>query len=77
MKIDKDKQLLGERKDVADPVLKTIKKYSAHRSILRIKEKMNDNVFSFRSVTYEEIVNEIKSLGTLQNQRSQKILPLK
>ena len=67
MKIDKDKQLLVERNDVVDPVLKTIKKYSAHPSILRIKEKMNDNVFSFRNVTYEEIVNEIKSLGTLQN----------
>ena len=77
MKIDKDKQLLVERNDVVDPVLKTIKKYSAHPSILRIKEKMNDNVFFFRNVTYEEIVNEIKILGTLQNQRSQKVLPLK
>ena len=49
LKIDKDKQFLFETNDVFDPVLKTIKKYSAHPSILRIKEKMNNSVFSFRS----------------------------
>ena len=62
LKIDKDEQFL------VDPVLKAIKKYSAHRSILSIKEKMNNNVFSFGNVTYhqtyEEILNEINSLDT-------------
>ena len=47
LKIDKDQQFLVETNDVFDPVLKAIKKYSAHPSNLRIKEKMNDNVFSF------------------------------
>ena len=64
LKIDKDKQFLVETKDVFDPVLKAIKKYSAHPSILRIKDKMNNNVFSFRKVTYEEILIEMNSLDT-------------
>ena len=64
LKIDKSKQFLVETNDVFDPVLKAIKKYSAHPSILRIKEKMNNNVFSSRKVTYEEILNVINSLDT-------------
>ena len=47
LKIDKDKQFLVETNDVFDPVSKTIKKYSAHPSILSIKEKTNNDVFSF------------------------------
>ena len=47
LKIEKDKQFVVETNDVFDPVLKTIKRYSAHPSILSIKEKMNNNVFSF------------------------------
>ena len=39
LKIDKDKRFLVEPNDVFDPVLKAIKKYSAHPSILSIKEK--------------------------------------
>ena len=38
-KIDKNKQFLVETNDVFDPVLKAIKKYSAHPSILRIKKR--------------------------------------
>ena len=64
LKIDKDKQFLVETNDVFDPVLKAIKKYSAHPSILSIKEKMNNNVFSFQNVNYEEKLNEINSLDT-------------
>ena len=62
LKIDKDKRFLVETNNVFDPVLKAIKKYSTHTSILVIKEKMNNNVFSFRDVTYEEILSEINSL---------------
>ena len=65
LKIDKNKQFLVETNDVFDPVLKAINKYSAHASILRIKEKIN-NVFSFRKVTYQEILNEINSLGNFK-----------
>ena len=60
LRIDKDKQFLVETNDVFDPVLKAIKKYSAHPGILWIKEKMNNNVFYFWEVTYEEILNEMK-----------------
>ena len=71
MKIDKDKQFLVETNDVFDPVLKAIKKYSAHPSILRIKEKMNNNVFSFQKVTYEEILNEINGSDTSKSTQSE------
>ena len=73
LKIDKDKQFLVETKDVFDPVLKTIKKYSAHPSILSIKDKMNNNVFSFRKVTCKEILNEINSLDTSKSAQSEDI----
>ena len=54
---------------VFDLVVKTIKNYRAHPSILSIKEKMNNNVFFFRNVTYKEVLNETNSLE-LQNQHS-------
>ena len=43
LKVDKEKQFLVEKNDISDPVLKAIKKYSTHPSILSIKEKMNNN----------------------------------
>ena len=73
LKIDKDKQFLFETNDVFDPVLKAIKKYSANPSVLSIKEKMNNNMFSFRKVTYEEILNEINSLSTSKSTQSEDI----
>ena len=73
LKIDKDKQFLVETKDVFDPVLKAIKKYSAHSSILRIIDKMNNNVFSFRKVTYKEILIEISCLDTSKSPQSEDI----
>ena len=71
LKIDKDKRFLVETNCVFGPVLKTINKYGAHPSILSIKEKMNNNVFSFRNVTYEEILNEINSLDTSKSAQSE------
>ena len=73
LKIAKDKQFLVETNDVFDHVLKAIKKYSAYPSILSIKEKMNNNVFSFRKVSYEEILNEINSLHTPKSTRLENI----
>ena len=73
LKIDKDKWFLVETNDIFDPVLKAVKKYSAHPSILSIKEKINNNVFSFRNVTYEEILNEINSLDTSKSAQSEDI----
>ena len=70
LKIDKDKQFLVGAYDICDPVLRAIKKYSAHPSIVRIKEKMNNNVLSFRKVTYQEILNEINSLDTSKSTQS-------
>ena len=56
-KIDKYKRFLVETTDVSDPVLKAVKKYSAHSSISNMNN-MNNNVFSFRNVTNEEIINK-------------------
>ena len=72
LKIDKVKRFLFETNDVFDPALKAIKKYSAHPSILSIKEKMNNNVFSFRNVTYK-ILNEINSLDTSKSTKPEDI----
>ena len=73
LKIDQEKQFLVETKDVFDPVLKAIRKYSAHPSFLRLKDKMNNNVFSFRKVTYEEILIEINILDTSKSPQSEDI----
>ena len=73
LKIDKDKQFLVETNGVFDPVLKTIKKYSTHPSILRIKEQMNKGMFPFQKVTYEKIVNETNSLDTSKSTQSEDI----
>ena len=73
LKTEKNNRFLVETNDVFDPVLKAIEKYSTHPSILSIKKKMN-NVFSFRNVTYEKILNEINSLDT-QSKDSQRIFP--
>ena len=73
LKIDKDKQFLVEKNNVSDPVLKAIKKYSTHPSILGIKEKMNNNMFPFGNATYEEILNEINSLDTSKSTQSDEI----
>ena len=39
LEIDKDKQFLAKTNGVFDPVLKAIKKYSAHPIIFNVKEK--------------------------------------
>ena len=57
--------------NVGNTFLKAIKKYSTHHSVLSIKEKMNNNVFYFRKVTYEEILNETNSLDTSKSAQSE------
>ena len=73
LKIDKDEQFIVETNNVFDSVLKAIKKYSAHPIILSSKEKMNNNVFSFRKVTYKKILNEINSLDPSKSTQSEDI----
>ena len=73
LKIDKCKWFLLETNDVFDPVSKAIKKYSAHPSILSLKEKMNNNVFSFWNVTYEKNLNEINKMDISNSTQSDDI----
>ena len=65
LKIDKDRQFLLETNDVFDLVLKGIKKYSAHPSILSINEKMNNNVKKFQIIL---------TVSTLQNLKRQTLV---
>ena len=62
-----------ETNGVFDPVLKAIKKYSSHSSILNTKKKMNNNLFPFRNVTYEEILNKVNSFDTSKSTQSEDI----
>ena len=76
LKIDKVKRFLFETNDVFDPALKAIKKYSAHPSILNIKEKMTKT----RSLFKKSLMNKFQmklTVWTLQNQHSQRIFPLR
>ena len=59
-KIDKNKRFLVESNDISDLAFKATKKYTAHPSILSIKEKMNNSVF-FSKYHYVEILNEINA----------------
>ena len=46
LKIDKNKHFLVEKKDLLGPFVKAIKKYSVNLNITKIKQKMNNNIFS-------------------------------
>ena len=59
-----------------DPVLNAIKKSENHPSVLVIKNQVPPNVdfpFSFRKVTLNEIINEIKSLDESKSSQSNDI----
>ena len=73
LKIDKDKRFLVKKNDVYDPVLKAVEKYSGHSITLSIKQKMNNNVFSFLIVTYEGLINEINNLDTSKATQSEDV----
>ena len=65
LKIDSNLVEITENLNISDPVLKAIKKYEKHPSIIQIKEKMkNKNMsFSFSFVTKETILNELRKLN--------------
>ena len=56
---------ITENLNISDSVLKAIKKYEKHPSIIRIKEKMKNNnmAFSLSFVTKETILNELRKLN--------------
>ena len=60
LKLDSNFVEITENLNISDPVIKAIKNYEKHPSILKIKEKMkNKNMsFSFSFVTKETILNE-------------------
>ena len=56
---------MTENLNICDPVLKAIKRFDKHPSIIKIKEKMkNKNMsFSFSFFTKETILNELHKLN--------------
>ena len=65
LKLDSNLVEITENLNISDPVIKAIKKYEKHPSIIKIKEKMkNKNMsFSFSFVTKETILNELRKLN--------------
>ena len=64
LKIENDDNLLTDNIEETDPVLKAIKKYKNHPSILRIKSSFkHPKVFSFKYFHVEDVKREINNLN--------------
>ena len=65
LKIDSNLVEITENLNISDPVLKAIKKYEKHPSIIKIKESMKKKnmSFSFSFVNKEKILNELCKLN--------------
>ena len=73
----KDKSIFCDTEDEPDPLLRAIKKYSRHPSILRIKQYFKiPTEFSFVTVNNDVIAEEIKNLDTKKAVPQVKILKL-
>ena len=65
LKIENDDNLLTDDIEETDPVLKAIKKYKNHPSILRIKSSFkHPKVFSFKYFNVEDVKREINNLNS-------------
>ena len=63
LNIQKVESIFCDRRDEADPLLRAVKKYSKHPSILRIKQYFkNPTEFSFVPVDKDVIAKEIMNL---------------
>ena len=65
LKIENDDDLLTDDMEETDPVLKAIKKYKNHQSILRIKSSLkHPKVFSFKYFNVEDVKRETNNLNS-------------
>ena len=77
LNIKKDESIIYATGDETDQLLRAIKKYSKHPSILRVKQYFkNPAKFSFVPVHKDVIAKEIKSLDT-KKAASQDDVPVK
>ena len=73
LSIEENRALLDDALDETDPVLKAVKKFSHHPSILNIKKKVQvGEKFSFWAIDTDEMIQEINNLdskksGTFMN----------
>ena len=65
LNIEKDESIFRDTEDETDPLLRAIKKYSKHPSILRIKQYLkNPTEFSFAPVDKHVTAKKSKNLNT-------------
>ena len=65
LNIEIDQNILNNVDDIEDPILKAIKKYQKHPSILKINENQlqNKESFEFKTITQESLLSEINILN--------------
>ena len=63
LSIKENKDLLSETGDLNDPIDIAVKKFEAHPSILKIKEKVANLIFSFKEVSLSDIEAELQNLN--------------
>ena len=65
LNIEIDQNILNNVDDIEDPILKAIKKYQKHPSILKINENQlqNKENFEFKTITQESLLSEINILN--------------
>ena len=62
MNISLGQELRAEANHIEVPILRIIERYKKHPSVVAIFENHRDSAFSFRHVSLDEIIKEIKRL---------------
>ena len=65
--INENQYILSNTIGIDDPVDIAVEKYNSHPSILAIKENVSSSVFHFKTVTQNDIENEISNLDSTKN----------
>ena len=67
LEINENQYILSNTIEIDDPVDIAVEKYKSHLSILAIKENVSSSVFHFKTVTLNDIENEISNLDSTKN----------
>ena len=67
LEINENQYILSNTIETDDPVDIAVEKYKSHPSILAIKENVSSSVFHFKTVTLNDIENEISNLDSTKN----------
>ena len=61
--INENRYILNDTLHMVDSIEIALKKFESHPSILKINEKVGESVFSFNTVTLEDVILEIRNLN--------------